>query len=83
MYLFHEIKDFKTVNHLAKYSVQSVQMWLLCITYEELASISIGATIGHWKYPSCIVLENRGKGKMCGPKIRMKYLKTILTQLTD
>lgn len=46
-YLFHKVKNFEPMNYSTKHSVQSVKMRLLCISDEELASISVRPTIGH------------------------------------
>lgn len=49
------------MDHFSKHCVQSIEMRLLGISNEELASISIGTTIGHRHYTPCIVLENEPK----------------------
>lgn len=55
--LFHQVQNFKSMDNPSKYSIQTIQMWLFTIRNEKLTAICIRSTVGHWKYPSCIVLQ--------------------------
>lgn len=55
--LFHDIKDFESVNDTPKNRIQAIEMGLLPISQEELASICIRTTVGHWQDTPCIVLH--------------------------
>jgi len=58
-YLFHDIKNFKPMNYFSKHRVQTIEMGLLCIIYEKLASISIRPTICHWECTPRIMLKRK------------------------